>query len=236
MIQVRNFIFSYPKHLQTQIAVPDFDLQKGESLFVYGPSGSGKTTFLECLAGVLTGYKGQIVVLDQDYLSLSPRELDEFRANHIGYIFQNFNLIPYLTVKQNILLPLEFSQPRKVFYLEQIQKGQDQLTQLCQDLGIESLLSQNVQTLSTGQQQRVAAARAFIGNPSIIIADEPTSALDQQNRQGFIELLFNLNKRYQSTLVFVSHDLSFKNLFNSSIQIGNINNIDKMVSNHSEIG
>jgi len=143
-----------------------------------------------------------------------------FRADHIGYIFQNFNLLPYLTPLENVCLGCQFSKKRQQHVLSQVDNLESEAARLLNALGLEAHFhNQNVATLSIGQQQRVAAARAFIGSPELIIADEPTSALDTQNRESFIKLLFEQAKKSNSTLVFVSHDETLKPLFSRTIDL-----------------
>jgi putative ABC transport system ATP-binding protein len=152
------------------------------------------------------------------------RCIDILFAIYIGYIFQNFNLLPYLTPIENITLGCEFSKSRKQKILKQSPNKKSALQQeairLLNALGLTAQYHhKDVAILSIGQQQRVAAARAFIGSPELIIADEPTSALDTANRESFIKLLFEQAKRANSTLVFVSHDETLKPLFNRAISL-----------------
>ena len=164
--------------------VPELTIAQGEHVFLRGESGSGKTTLLNLLAGILSPTSGTIRLLEQEMHSASSTARDRFRADHTGVIFQQFNLLPYLSVLENVTLPCHFSSRRRdkagdvnasaISLLEHLQLGED-------------LRNSLVTSLSVGQQQRVAAARALIGQPEIIIADEPTSALDTSTRNRFID-------------------------------------------------
>jgi putative ABC transport system ATP-binding protein len=182
---------------------------------LFGPSGSGKTTLLGLLAGVLAGYTGSVEVLGQDMAKLRGSARDAFRGTHIGYIFQQFNLIPYLTVRENITLPGRLQPARG--------KQAGDVTAVAQRLGIASLLERGVTELSVGQQQRVAAARALLGGPELLIADEPTSALDFDHRERFLELLFENCALTNSTLLFVSHDRSLAGKFDRQLSLVDFN-------------
>ncbi|MBX2988987.1 MAG: ABC transporter ATP-binding protein [Bdellovibrionaceae bacterium] len=212
MIEVSHVEFTYPSGRAPVLRLPEFRVEKGERIFLFGPSGTGKTTFLEIMAGVLRPQKGSVRILGQDLGALSPAGRDRFRADHIGYIFQSFNLIPYLNVRENIELPLHFgSRP-----------GKNQLDHLVKSLGIGDLLARPVTELSVGQQQRVAVARALIGSPELILADEPTSALDMDHRERFLKLLFDLAGESQTTVVFVSHDRSIQKLFTRAVSLADL--------------
>lgn len=204
--------FSYDRQTDRPLLkIPSFELLSGEKLFLFGPSGSGKTTLLELLAGVQTPKKGRIEILGQDLGKLSAKERDRFRGLNLGFIFQSFNLIPYLDVASNVLLPLRLHKDlqSKIGLVE----AKSKMKKIFDRLGISNLETRNVLDLSVGQQQRVAVARAFIAGPGLILADEPTSALDYDSRRDFIELLFELSKINNTSLVFVSHDQSLKELF-----------------------
>ncbi|MGL0822369.1 ABC transporter ATP-binding protein [Vibrio vulnificus] len=200
MIKVNNLRFAWDK--QAIIDIDTLHIQKGQHLFIEGPSGSGKSTLLNLLAGVLTAQSGEVCILGQQLNNLSSSQKDHFRSNHIGFIFQQFNLIPYLSVIDNITLPCSFSAQRK-----------------------SKALQRSVNELSVGQQQRVAAARAIFGSPEIIIADEPTSALDNDHRQAFIKILFDECEKADITLIFVSHDGTLKQHFDRHITLQQLNQV-----------
>ena len=189
VVSVSDLRFAWPGQSEI-LDIETLTLGAGERLFLRGPSGSGKSTLLGLIAGVLETQHGQIDVLDQTVSALSGSQRDRVRADHLGVIFQMFNLVPYLSVVQNVVLPCRFSK-RRAQEAKQAGGAEAEALRLLKRLGLddEALLNRNVTELSVGQQQRVAAARALIGNPSLIIADEPTSALDADSRDRFIELL-----------------------------------------------
>lgn len=200
--------------------IENFTVEAGQSLFLFGPSGSGKTTLLGLLTGILPCEEGMVQVLESDIARLSGGEKDRFRGIHMGYIFQMFNLIPYLSVMENILLPVRLHKER----MDRLDAIPEQAARyLAEKLEIAELLDQRVTALSVGQQQRVAAARALIGSPEIVIADEPTSALDYDRRERFLQLLFEQCKERKSTLIFVSHDRSLAKMFDQSIDLTVLN-------------
>ncbi len=205
--------------------VQELNIFEGEKVFIRGPSGSGKTTLLGLLGGVLTPNSGKVSVMDTTINLLSSSERDHFRAEHIGFIFQMFNLIPYLSVIDNITLPLSFARQRQNRVRDHQRSNEQEAVRLLNHLGLKdpAMLSRNVTELSIGQQQRVAAARALIGKPDIIIADEPTSALDTDTRKAFIKLLFTECEAAGSTLIFVSHDPTLEPLFDRSLPLHTIN-------------
>ena len=214
MITIKQLKFSYNKN--TILNIDALHVKKNEHLFIEGPSGSGKSTLLNLMAGVLSTDEGQVTILDKELSRLSDSEKDSFRAEHIGFIFQQFNLIPYLSVIENVTLPCRFALNRKEKAKQRSGTLEKEALRLLSALGLKdsALLSRSVNALSVGQQQRVAAARAMIGSPEIIIADEPTSALDSNHRQSFIQTLFEECEKENITLIFVSHDTSLKYLLN----------------------
>ena len=202
MINLENVSFKWHKKAASPtLTIEQLAIDEGEHVFLHGPSGSGKSTLLALLAGINVTTSGQLCVLNQNLSALTNAQRDAFRADHIGYIFQNFNLLPYLTPLENVCLGCQFSKKRQQHVLNQIESLTKEAARLLNALGLEPHFhNQNVATLSIGQQQRVAAARAFIGSPELIIADEPTSALDTQNRESFIKLLFEQAKKVTARL------------------------------------
>ena len=196
-----------------------------ERVFVQGSSGSGKSTLLAIIGGVLSADAGSIKVLDQDMTKLSGAGRDAFRADRIGFIFQMFNLLPYLTVVENVTIPCRFSARRRAAAIEQSGSLEAEARRLLRALGLddEDLLGRKPTNLSVGQQQRVAAARALIGRPDLIIADEPTSSLDADAREDFIDLLSQEATTAGAAVVFVSHDQSLGSRFDRTVAIGDIN-------------
>lgn len=228
LISVKQISFTYPSLRDPTLEIKSIEITRSEKVFVYGPSGCGKTTFLELLAGVLTPQKGSISILGKDFSVLNASARDSFRAAHIGYIFQNFNLIPYLSVEENIQLPILLSPERKARLPDASSTGiKNELRLLCQQLGIEELIAKSVMELSVGQQQRVAVARALLGNPELILADEPTSALDFDHKEKFIDLLFKTCDLHKTTVLFVSHDQSLKSQFTRTISLPELNKVTK---------
>lgn len=214
MIQISNLKFSYSGSAQPVLDIPEFQVRAGEKVFLFGPSGSGKTTFLEILAGILQPQSGVTKVAGQDLVGLTASEKDQFRAQHMGIIFQQFNLIPYLNIKENIDLPFLFNEKHKDEKLQE---------KLLARLGLTAMKEKLVTELSTGQQQRVAVVRALSTRPQLIIADEPTSALDYDHREKFLTLLFELCDEQNATLIFVSHDRSIQQLFSRSQSLLDLN-------------
>ncbi|MBX7058824.1 MAG: ABC transporter ATP-binding protein [Leptospirales bacterium] len=217
---IEKLSFAYGKRPPT-LQIDAFSAAAGERIFLYGPSGSGKTTLLGILGGVLQPQAGAVLVLAERLDRLSAARRDRFRGQHIGFLFQLFNLIPYLSALENITLPCSLSAGRRARL--QGRDPRDAARELAAHLGIETALDKAVLELSVGQQQRVAAARALIGAPELIIADEPTSALDADHRESFIRLLFQECKNSGSTLLFVSHDQSLAPLFDRSVSLPQIN-------------
>ncbi len=219
-IEIRRLRFRYGRGPWV-LDIPELTLERGERAFLFGPSGSGKTTLLGVLAGVLEAEEGEVKVLGENLASLSGARRDAFRAEHIGYVFQMFNLIPYLSVLDNIALPARMDAGRRArLDGAGIRKT---AAMLADHLQIGDLLKKPVTELSVGQQQRVAACRALIGAPELIVADEPTSSLDFDRREAFLELLFQECERAGATLVFVSHDRTLEGMFSRTISLPDIN-------------
>ena len=228
LIDLHDLMFAWPGH-PPLLDIPALRLDAGEALFLKGPSGSGKTTLLGLLGGVNVPVQGRIQLLGQDLGSLSQGARDRFRVDHTGYIFQQFNLLPFLSVRENVELPCRFSRSRKA-RAEQRHGGVDQAAStLLAHLGLDdpALLARRADSLSIGQQQRVAAARALIGQPELVIADEPTSALDTDTREAFIRLLFDECRAAGASLLFVSHDQSLAPLFDRHLSLADLNRAAK---------
>ena len=221
LIHLEAVKFRYPKSRTDTLIIPEFRMKKEEKIFLFGPSGCGKSTFLELLAGVLTPQQGDVKILGYNLSKLDPAGRDRFRSQHVGYVFQSFNLIPYLSVVENIELPIYLcDERRKKLTDSDIRAEMERLTSV---LGIQSFLYRRVTHLSVGQQQRVAVARALLGNPELILADEPTSSLDYDHREKFIKLLFELCEERGTSVLFVSHDRSLEKLFDRSLSLADIN-------------
>ena len=208
----------------TLLEINEFKVAKGESVFLKGPSGSGKSTLLGLIGGVLSPQRGSIEVSGQPMSSMPSSRRDQLRADFLGIIFQQFNLLPYLSVLGNITLPCRFSARRRKASINAHTSPANEAKTLVEALGLPlETLNQPVAKLSVGQQQRVAVARALIGGPQLIIADEPTSALDHNNRDRFIELLNEQRSTFGSSLLFVSHDSALAKHFDSAIELDAIN-------------
>jgi len=227
IIDLKNVCFSWKNSDNTLLDIPEFRMKQHEHIFLQGPSGCGKSTLLSLVGGILISESGSLKVLGQEIWDLSRSGRDAFRVDHIGFIFQLFNLLPYLSIEENVMLPLKFSNIRAnragKTKLDRLNEAQ----RLLKALGLEEQQAEKspVIELSVGQQQRVAAARALIGSPELIIADEPTSALDTDLRHSFLELLFEESKKSGSTLLFVSHDSTLSAYFNIKTSMEELNNI-----------
>jgi len=228
LLKVENLRFRWPSGQREVMDIPQLSIQKGERVFIKGESGSGKTTLLSLLGGINLPDSGLINILGTDVGQLKQSRRDQFRADHIGFVFQLFNLIPYLSVIENITLACEFSSQRKAKALSTSSTLEDEAYRLLSHLQLSDrrLLNKPVSDLSVGQQQRVAAARALIGSPELIIADEPTSALDADTREYFLSLLLNECEHSGSTVLFVSHDRGLESSFDRSICLSRLNRAD----------
>ncbi|MEM7541167.1 MAG: ABC transporter ATP-binding protein [Pseudomonadota bacterium] len=225
VVDIHGLSFRWHAQDPIVLSLDALRIKQGERVFVEGPSGSGKSTLLSLLAGVSVPQKGEVRVLDKQLDRLPSVQRDHFRADHIGYIFQMFNLIPYLSMIDNVLLPCRFSNLRQRRALERSSSLEAEAQRLLAhlDMAHDDLLHRAVRALSVGQQQRVAAARALMGAPELLIADEPTSALDTDRREAFISLLFEECSLARSTLVFVSHDTSLEDYFDRTIRLAELN-------------
>ncbi len=213
---IRDLEFRWPKSDGFALHLPMLAVHYEKSLFLHGPSGSGKSTLLNLIGGVLTPRAGRIELLDQPFSDCASGRRDAFRADHIGFIFQQFNLIPYLSVLDNVLLPCRFSARRAERASDAPATARALLARL--DIGPE-LHARPAHALSVGQQQRVAAARALIGKPEILVADEPTSALDAARQAAFVDLLLDEARANGSAVVFVSHDLELAAHFDDCLEL-----------------
>jgi putative ABC transport system ATP-binding protein len=215
MLSVRGLRYAWPGAAGDVVALDTLDLAAGATLFVHGASGSGKSTLLGLLAGVLVPREGTITLAGRAWNTLSPAARDRHRADHVGVLFQQFNLLPYLPVLDNVRLALRFSPRRRA------RAAAGAAEALLERMGLpRELWARPAAQLSVGQQQRVAAARALIGRPEVIIADEPTSALDAPLRDSFMALLRDECRAAGSTLVFVSHDERLAARFAQRLEVG----------------
>jgi putative ABC transport system ATP-binding protein len=229
IIRLDSLTFSWAAGQEILLDIAHLDIRTGEKLFIEGPSGSGKSTLLNLLAGVQVPQRGEVRILNLEMTTISSADRDRFRADHIGVIFQMFNLIPYLSIAENVTLPCRFSNRKLKNTTERSGGPLQEATRLLTALNLADpeMLRRPVTDLSVGQQQRVAAARALIGAPDIVIADEPTSSLDAAHREAFIKLLFQECEQAGTTLVFVSHDGSLARFFDRSLALQTINRASK---------
>jgi putative ABC transport system ATP-binding protein len=223
IIKMAGVRFTWRGRKAFSLDIDDFSLDAGERILLIGPSGSGKSTFLSLLAGIVSPDQGRIEILDTDIAKLSRSKRDAFRADHLGIIFQMFNLLPYGSAIDNVVLPLSFSAARRT---RAVEKGgaRTEARRLLSSLGLDDAdyASALASGLSVGQQQRVAAARALIGRPDLIIADEPTSALDRDRQEAFLNLLFAEVAAANATLIMVSHDATLGPLFDRVVHLDDI--------------
>jgi putative ABC transport system ATP-binding protein len=196
-----------------QLSLPELILHSGQHLFVRGASGSGKTTLLNLLCGITRPVSGELYINGQPLHKLSSSARDSLRAKHIGVVFQQLNLIPYLSVLDNTLLSSHFAGHNKA-------NSVDRAKTLLQRLGLQQDLWHKPATnLSVGQQQRVAIARALLPKPTLLIADEPTSALDSDNRDAFMRVMLAEADANGCTVIFVSHDQSLTQYFHYQLDM-----------------
>lgn len=207
LLDIRSLVFAWPGRRQPTLRVPAFRVSAGDTVFLHGPSGSGKSTLLSLMAGVMLPAEGRVSLCGQAWADLGLAARDRHRVDHVGYIFQQFNLLPYFTVIDNVLLPCQFSRLRRERAVARDGTPRAQAQRWLQAMGLEpELWGRSAVQLSVGQQQRVAAARALMGEPELIVADEPTSALDEDRRDAFMDLLLGASASTGSAVVFVSHD------------------------------
>ena len=217
-IKLKGVTFTYAEAPDSVVLdIEHWSVPEGTQVFVHGPSGSGKSTLLYLLSGLLSSSQGEVSVLGERLDLMSSRQRDRFRANRIGYVFQRFNLIPYLSPIENIELAKGFSARRDR------QPARNAAETLLASLQVESALwTRPTSQLSMGQQQRVAIARALVNHPELLIADEPTSSLDQENRDNFLSVLMPLVAEHNITLIFVSHDMTLAHHFQQVQALGDI--------------
>lgn len=219
MIHLENALFAWPNE-QAVIKMNYFSIKREEKVFLKGRSGSGKTTLLSLITGIQTVQSGLLTVRGEELKAMKPHKRDLFRGDHMGYIFQQFNLLPWLSVEDNILAPILFS---KIKREKEGGLHREKVIELLNELSLDIDIKKTARNLSIGQQQRVAVARALIGNPEIIIADEPTSALDGDRKKDFMNLLFSECEKRGSTLLVVSHDSSLASRFTRIEELEKIN-------------
>lgn len=224
VLSASNLTFSYPGSARL-LDIPSLELREGDRLFLFGPSGSGKSTLLNLLAGTLPVQQGSLHLAGCDMVRAGAVQRDRVRGDHVGFLFQQFNLLPFMSVLDNVLLPCRFSSRRRSVAVSRHTSLPQAARTLLHSLGLESeaLLRRPAGQLSVGQQQRVAAARALIGEPGIVMADEPTSALDAGAQEQFLQLLFAECERTRAALLFVSHDQRLAGMFQRTEDLSSLN-------------
>ncbi len=219
IISINNLQYTWPGSEAPTLDINGLHIKQGETVFLQGASGSGKSTLLSMLAGTLTAGPGSVQILDTDMVSLSARQRDRFRAEHIGIVFQQFNLVPFLTVAGNLRLAARFASGSQ-------DNIENRAVQILESLRLDpALLQRRADRLSVGQQQRVAIARAIINEPEIVLADEPTSALDADARDHFMSLLMSIRETTGCTMLFASHDSALAEFFETKLSLSDINRI-----------
>ena len=213
--------FAFEQGEERVLDIPSWEIARSERVFLQGESGSGKSTLLSLLSGMFVPSSGQVSVPGTAVSSLSTRERDRFRSGNIGFVFQQFNLIPYLSVLDNILLAARFAETTGVSARA---RAEELLIKV--NLGVE-LHDRPAGQLSIGQQQRVAIVRALINSPELLLVDEPTSALDHRNRDSFLELLTEILSESGCAMVFVSHDPEIGKYFDSKLTMHDLNQAGK---------
>jgi len=217
---LKTLSLEYHYQYGKKIVFPEIEIDRGQRLLISGFSGCGKTTLLSLIAGALKLQTGNITFDTNEYSKMSSLLLDKFRADHIGYIFQTLNLIPFLNVSENIALGIQFSKSRK----SKVANLNQEIIRLITSLGLEKeVLNTPVNRLSVGQQQRVAAARALLGKPDLILADEPTSALDNSTTKIFLNEVMETFDSTKQAIIMVSHDLSIASYFDTVIDFNKNN-------------
>ena len=211
MISVKDVVFQYSQ--STSLTFPSFLINQGEHFLLLGSSGSGKSTLLYLLGGLLRNYTGSVAVNNVRLETLRERELDHFRAEHMGFVFQKNHLITALTVEENLMMSP---------YLAGAAVEKKRVNEILDLLGLGNKRKAKVNEISQGQAQRVAIARAIVNHPSVILADEPTSALDDENCADVISLLINAAEFNRSTLVIATHDQRLKDRMPGRISLANL--------------
>lgn len=228
VVDLEDLRFRWPGQAGDCLDIASLRVAAGEHLFLAGPSGSGKSTLLALLGGVALPDAGRLRILGRETARLPAAARDAFRVDHIGFLFQQFNLIPWLPLLDNVLLPCRFSARRRQRALAQAPTLAAEAARLLDHLDLApALWRQPAARLSVGQQQRAAAARALIGRPELVIADEPTSALDAERQQRFIDLLLGECAAAGATLIFVSHDTRLAAHFPRQLTLDGINRANR---------
>ena len=226
MIAINDIKFSWPRS-SFSLAIEDLQVSAGEKLAIIGPSGSGKTTLLNLLAGIQTVSCGLLKVADTTLGDLSDSKRRDFRCSNIGFVFQQFELLDYLNVSDNIRLPFLINQ--NIARQKEALASVDAIKDLATSMGIGDKLERHPQRLSQGEKQRVAICRALITKPKLILADEPTGNLDPKNKHRTLDMLFEQAEVNGQTLIVVTHDMSILEGFDRSIDFTDFHLADDTV-------
>ena len=218
MINIRELYFEYPGS-DFCLKIPELEIKGGSKAAVIGPSGYGKTTFLNLLSGINIPGSGLVEIEGRNIGSLSDSQRRSFRISNIGFVFQNFELVEYLTILDNILLPYRINPSLRL-----TGEVRSRAEELADKMGIGNKLRRNVTKLSQGEMQRVAICRALITEPRLLLADEPTGNLDPQNKELTMKALFEYSEQYESTLLTVTHDHSLLGGFDDVIDLKSYGN------------
>ena len=224
IVDIERVRFAWKPGRRDLLDIARLQIAAGERVFFEGPSGSGKSTLFSLLGGVVRPRAGTVRILQADLARMPASKRDRFRADHIGFVFQMFNLVPYLSMIDNVMLPCRFSRRRRARAAARAGSPEADARRLLVALGLEpaGLRAGAVTELSIGQQQRVAIARALIGAPELIMADEPTSALDEGSRQRFLDVLSEQCSEAGVSLLFASHDARLGAVFDRRIAIAEL--------------
>lgn len=224
-VEVDGIRFAWKPGQRDVVDIECFQVSAGERVFIEGPSGSGKSTLFSLLGGVVSPREGTVRILQTNLSRMPAHRRDLFRADHIGFVFQMFNLVPYLSMLDNVTLPCRFSLLRRKRVRSRAESPEAEARRLLDRLGLDQqeLHGRPVTDLSIGQQQRVAIARALIGAPELIMADEPTSSLDEGTRELFLEVLTAQCDEMGASLLFASHDMRLSSMFDRRVSLIELN-------------
>lgn len=214
MISIQRLQFTYPGS-SFNLRIDELDVESGEKLAIIGPSGSGKTTLLNLLSGIEAASQGSVSVAGSNLTPLSDAQRRDFRSAHIGFVFQQFELLDYLNVADNIALPFMINQ--SLAAQRETLGSKSRIAELAASMGIGDKLNRHPEKLSQGEKQRVAICRALVADPQLILADEPTGNLDPANKSRTLDLLFQHADDSQQTLIVVTHDMSIVDGFDRVI-------------------
>lgn len=215
MIRIQDIAFTYEQD-GFVLTIPSLELEKGDRTAIIGPSGSGKSTFLQLLSGILVSQKGAVLIDSINLNQLSDKERRSFRLSQIGFVFQNFQLVDYLNVFDNILNPFRINPSLKIQ-----KQDKDRAHRLLAMMDLRNKTNRYPSQLSQGEQQRVAICRALVTNPAYILADEPTGNLDPANKERILDMLFEASKNENASLITVTHDMNLVDRFDRVINFLN---------------